>query len=60
MVTVVCNIILAPVFIFHFDWGYPRRGNGNGHFAIHRYDMGGEPFPAKDKHRTFATGVSGR
>lgn len=21
MVTVVCNIILAPVFIFHFDWG---------------------------------------
>lgn len=21
MVTVVCNIILAPIFIFHFDWG---------------------------------------
>ena len=21
MVTVVCNIILAPVFIFHFEWG---------------------------------------
>lgn len=21
MVTVVCNVILAPIFIFHFDWG---------------------------------------
>ena len=36
--------------------GYPRRGNGNGHFAIYRHDMGGEPLPAKDKHRTLATG----
>ncbi len=33
MVTVVCNIILAPVFIFHFDWGIrgPNECNGVRH-----------------------------
>ncbi len=58
MVTVVCNIILAPIFIFQFDWEYGSC-NGNGHLAVHRHGVGSEPFPAKDKCGTSATG-SGR
>ena len=47
MVTVVCNIILAPIFIFQFDWGIRGSCNGNGHLAVHRHGVGSEPFPAK-------------
>ena len=57
MVTVVCNIILAPIFIFQFDWGNTGSCNGNGHLAVHRHGVGSEPFPAKDKCGTSATGV---
>ena len=56
MVTVVCNIIPRPYLHLPLRLGYPRRGNGNGHFAIYRHDMGGEPLPAKDKHRSLQPG----
>ena len=43
MVTVVCNIILAPIFIFHFDWGI--RGAATATVISQFIGMGCEAFP---------------
>ena len=58
MVTVVCVTIRipAPIFIFQFDWGIRGAATANGHLAVHRHGVGSEPFPAKDKCGTSATG----
>lgn len=49
MLTVGCNIILAPVFIFWLRLGNPRSSHGNHPFTVCRHDMGAEPFHAGKK-----------
>ena len=53
MVTVVANIILAPIFIFHFEWGNEGCGYGNGYLAVDRYGVGGEPLHQERQYGAF-------
>ena len=53
MVTVVANIILAPIFIFHFEWGMRGSGYSNGYLTADRNGMGGEPLLQERQYGAF-------
>lgn len=53
MATVLSNIILAPIFIFHFEWGMRGAATATVISTVDRYGVGSEPFLQAGQYGTF-------
>lgn len=53
LLTVFANIILAPIFIFHLDWGIRGSSIGHGDLPVDRFNLDRESLSEQEHDDTF-------